>query len=191
MKVEAVSVCVNYADYLKYSLPINKKILDRIVIVTRSDDHETIAVCAENEVECIATDEFNNHPSGFYNFRGINRGLVRLDRNGWILFLDCDIVLHSLTRRVFDSLEWQTDCLYGIDRVNCVGLTSWLNRKDLVHENWLLHSGGMELGARICQYYGQVGDNGRFAGWKPLGFFQLAHSSFITEYLADISFKLL
>ena len=100
MKVEAVSVCVNYSDYLKVSLPINKQILNKIVIVTRSDDYETIKVCKENNVECIATDEFNNHPSGFNKFKGINKGLDKLDKDGWILFLDCDIVLDPLSRRV-------------------------------------------------------------------------------------------
>jgi hypothetical protein len=185
MKIEAVSICVNYSDYLEVSLPINKKILDKIVIVTRSDDYKTIKVCKENNVLCIATDEFNNHPSGFNKFKGINKGLEYLDRDGWILFLDCDIVLDPLSRIVFDNLKLDETCLYGCDRVNCVGYDKWLTRKDLVYGNWLLTSGSMELGARICQYYGQQGDNGKFSGWKPLGFFQLAHNSSFSEYPTD------
>jgi len=185
MKIEAISVCVNYSDYLKVSLPINKQIVDNIIIVTRSDDFETINTCKENNVKCIATDEFNNHPSGFNKFKGINKGLEILDKDGWILFLDCDIVLDPLSRRVFDNLKLDPTCLYGCDRVNCIGYDNWLTRKSLVYENWLLTSGSMELGARICQYYGQQGDNGRFAGWKPLGFFQLAHPSSFIEYPTD------
>jgi len=185
MKIEAVSVCVNYSDYLKVSLPINKQILDRIVIVTRSDDYETIKVCKENNVECIATDEFNDHPSGFNKFKGINKGLDTLDKDGWVLFLDCDIVLDPLYRRVFDNLEFDKNCIYGCDRVNCVGYDGWLTKRELVYGNWLLTPGSMELGSRIVQYYGQQGDNGKFAGWKPLGFFQLVHPSSFTSYPTD------
>ncbi len=185
MKIEAVSVCVNYSDYLKVSLPINKQIFDKIVIVTRKDDIETQRVCAENNVEVIATDEFNDHPSGFNKFKGINKGLELLDKDGWVLFIDCDIVLDPIYRRVFDNLELNENALYGCDRVNCIGYNGWVNRKDLIFGNWLLTPGSMELGARICQYYGQQGDNGKFAGWKPLGFFQLVHNSTLTQYPTD------
>ena len=185
MKVEAVSICVNYADYLRISLPINKKIVDKIIIVTRLDDIETQKVCIENYVEFIATNEFNNHPSGFNKFKGINKGLEKLDKDGWVLFLDSDIVLDPLTRRVFDNLKLDENALYGCDRVNCIGYDNWLTRKELILGNWLLTPGSMELGARICQYYGQQGDNGRFAGWKPLGFFQLVHNSTLLDYPTD------
>lgn len=185
MKIGVVSVCVNYSDYLKVSLPVNKEVVDDMVIVTRSDDFETIEVCKENNVKCIATDEFNDHPSGFNKFKGINKGLELLDKDSWVLFLDCDIVLDPLSRRVFDNIDFSKDCLYGCDRVNCIGYDGWLTRKNLVYGNWLLTSGCMELGSRICQYYGQEGDNGKFAGWKPLGFFQLAHRSSFNLYPTD------
>ena len=79
-------------------------------------------------------------------------------------------------------MNFNKNALYGCDRVNCIGYNGWVNRKELVFGNWLLTPGSMELGSRICQYYGQQGDNGRFAGWKPLGFFQMVHNSTLTKY---------
>ena len=175
MKVSVVSVCVNYADFLKISLPINKQIFSQMIIVTDSRDLKTQEVCKKEGVTCIVTDVF--YEKGKFNkYAGINEGLKYV-KHDWILFLDADIVLDPLTKRTLSELTLNRYNIYGIDRVNCTGIEAWEKRKKLVIDNWLLTSGDMDMGARICQYYGQQGDGGKFAGWKPLGFFQLIHKS--------------
>lgn len=177
MKISVVTVCVNYADFLVTSLPINKEIFDEIIIVTDSKDLKTLEICNKENVTCIVTDIFY-HKGKFNKYAGINEGL-RYIKNDWVLFLDADIVLDPLTKRVLNELYLSKDNIYGVDRVNCTGIQSWENKKPQVIDNWLLTSASMEFGSRICHYYGQQGDNGKYGGWKPLGFFQLVHKSTI------------
>ena len=63
--------------------------------------------------------------------------------------------------------------------------TKWLDfksRRNLVIENWMLTNAGFELGSRLVHYYGYEGGDGKFKGWNPLGFFQLAHRSSFDYY---------
>lgn len=182
VKVTAVIVAVNYLDFLKISLPNNKRILDRIIIVTSKEDIETQKFCKEQNVECIATNIF--YEKGKFNkFAGINEALKLLN-NEWVLFLDADIVLHPICKRVFQELKFEVYELYGADRFNCIGIENWekFSFNKQVIDNWLMTSCGLEFGARINHYYGQEGENGKFSGYKPLGFFQLAHKSYFKNY---------
>ena len=53
MRIEAVIISVNYADYLRHSIPFNKSLFDRMVIVTTEKDKETQNICSYNDVEFI------------------------------------------------------------------------------------------------------------------------------------------
>ena len=75
--------------------------------------------------------------------------------------------------------------MYGIDRLNIQGLSKWLefkNGRGMLKENWMLTTDGREFGARLVHLYGHEGENGRFEGWRPLGFFQLTHRSAFIKY---------
>jgi hypothetical protein len=50
--------CVNYSDFLKITLPENKKIINNILVLTNKKDKKTIQVCKDNDVNYIATDIF-------------------------------------------------------------------------------------------------------------------------------------
>lgn len=178
-----IIVSVNYADYLKYTLPVNKKILGDIIVVTDYKDEATVALCEKHKVYYIRTNSFYDN-GGFNKYAGINEALKYAGQNDWILFLDADIALHPLTKRVLTELDFDKTKLYGIDRLNCSGLEQWmlLDFDRIVIDNWLMTPGSLELGARINHYYGQWGDNGKYGGWKPLGFFQLAHRSQFKRY---------
>ena len=129
MKVSVVSVCVNYADFLKISLPINKQIFSQMIIVTDSRDLKTQEVCKKEGVTCIVTDVF--YEKGKFNkYAGINEGLKYV-KHDWILFLDADIVLDPLTKRTLSELTLNRYNIYGIDRVNCTGIEAWEKRNKL------------------------------------------------------------
>lgn len=184
MKLQCVSVCVNYSDFLSHVILENKDIFDKWVIVTDTKDLKTKQLCDEHKLICVQTDIF--YSKGIFNkFAGINEGLKLVDKDSWVLFLDGDIVLQKETRRVLRSLNLDKESIYGIDRVNCSGLQAWLNYKaspGVLKENWMLTTAGLELGSRLVHYYGHKGENGRFEGWRPLGFFQLCHRSAFNEY---------
>lgn len=182
MKITGIIVAVNYLDFLRITLPNNKAILDRIIIVTSKADKATQEFCKEQGVECIATDIF--YKKGKFNkFAGINEALNLLG-DEWVLFLDADIYLHPICKRVFQELRFESYELYGADRLNCIGIEQWEAYSPDKHvvDNWLLTAAGLEFGSRINHYYGQQGENGRFSGYKPLGFFQLANKGYFKRY---------
>lgn len=187
MKLQAVTVSVNYSDFLVHTLEENKNIFDKWIIITDTTDHKTVTLCKEYEqynVVCIQTDVF--YTKGIFNkFAAINEGLKLIDKDAWVLFLDSDIVLPTETYRVLDNLNLDKTVIYGLDRLNCTGLKQWNEYKTgntTLIENWILKTNGLEMGSRLVHYYGQEGENGRFEGWRPLGFFQLAHREAFESY---------
>jgi hypothetical protein len=190
MNLQVIMVSVNYADFLCHVLEENKNLFNKWVIVTDTKDQKTKELCekyAKHNVICLQTDVFYANGAKFNKFAGINEGLKLIDQDAWTLFLDSDIVLHPHTRRVLENLNLNKEFLYGIDRANCKGRENWetyKKKRNLIHNNWLMamdHS-IFEFGARLIHLYGHEGDNGKFAGWNPLGFFQLAHRSAFKEY---------
>lgn len=184
MKITCITVCVNFSDYLAWTVPLNKDLFNKWIIVTDKSDLKTKNICSHYGVQCIQTDIFYKN-KGFNKFAGINVALEEVPKDHWVLFLDADIVLPPISKRVFNELNLNPEKIYGIDRLSCKGFQKWVefcNNPELIIDNWLLTNGGMELGGRINHYYGQWGENGKFDGWKPLGFFQLVHKSQFTEY---------
>src|SRR6185437_13051903 len=128
MRVEAITVCCRYADFLSVTVQENQSLLDDLVVVTTEDDHETIDVCRRFSLHYIATDD---HKRGgpFNKARLIQRAFGQISAADWVLHLDSDVVL---PRRFRDLLEWadlQEDCIYGFDRCNVVGWDAWQKLK--------------------------------------------------------------
>lgn len=172
MKLEAVITCVNYGDFLAHTLPLNKPHFDRLVVVTTHMDKLTQRVCEFHHVECILTDKFQAHVGNFCKGAGINTGLDRLDRDGWLVQMDADIALPPLTRYLLEKAELQSDCIYGADRFMVPSFAEWMafiGNPRLLHENksWV-HLSAFPLGVRVAiEEY----------GWAPIGYFQLWHGS--------------
>ncbi len=184
-KISALTVSVGYSDFLCWTLTENKHLFDNWIIVTDTKDTETKKLCDNHNVMCIQTDVFYENGAKFNKYAGINEGLKYIDRDGWIVFLDSDIVLHGMTKYVLEHIPLDETCIYGIDRVNCIGLENWLSyvaKRDALYQNWLLHGSGMEFGARLVHYFGEDRDNGKFVGWRPLGFFQMCHGKSFQDY---------
>lgn len=184
-KIYGVTVSVNYSDYFSWVIPYNKPHLENWIIVTDTKDKATKQLCDYHNLTCIQTDVFYENGATFNKFAGINVGLEKVKKNNWVCFLDSDIALPSITTRVLNHVKLSKTALYGCDRLNVKGANKWIdhvNNPKTITGNWLINSGDLELGSRIVHYYGQKEDNGRFGGWKPLGYFQLAHNSRFDHY---------
>ena len=89
--ITAITVCVNYAHLFKYCIS-NRKFFKRWIIVTTSEDKDTIKLCQENNLEYIICDEINDRT--FFKSRAINRALELAGlEEEWYLFIDSDILL--------------------------------------------------------------------------------------------------
>lgn len=171
--VEAVVVCVDYADFLAWTLPSNRSQFDRMVVVTSPTDEETKRLCEFYNVECVVTDEFYRDGSEFNKGRGINAGLERLSMRGWVVHMDADMYMPPQTRPILDRLQLDPSRIYGVDRLMCPSFEAWqdfLCSPRPIQEGWIfIHSSAFPVGVRIAEYMTPGG------GYEPIGFFQLWH----------------
>jgi hypothetical protein len=171
MKIEAVVVCVNYADFLAFTLPANKHFFDRMVVVTDTKDTRTKDLCEFYHVECIQTDAFYENGSTINKAEGINMGLEVLKLDGWVVQLDADIYLPPLFRHIIQKLEshLNSDCLYTLDRMMCPTFEAWIEflcKPTLTHTGWIyIHPTVFPMGVRIAEYMEE--------GYEPIGYFQM------------------
>lgn len=173
MKLEAVTVCVQYDDFLQVSARYNRHLFDRWLVVTEPTDIRTRDVCRRFGLEVLTT---RDNGSEFRKGRLIERGLQHLSAEGWRCHIDSDVVLPQHFRALLEAAELQTTNIYGADRIM---IRSWAEWQRFLQSGYLwdgCHSycnhvpfpKGFELGARWV-------DLG--LGYVPIGFFQLWHSS--------------
>ena len=181
MKVEAVIVCVDYADYLSHTLPFNKYAFDRITVVTSQKDRATSRVCEYYHIECVKTNILNDSVN---KGKAINIGLDRLSRDGWLVHMDSDIILPPRTRYLLEIAKLKEDTLYGIDRQMCSSyedFARWMAQPYVNHEcDMYLHSHlPFPLGTRLGRL--SPDKHSSDLGYFPLGFFQMWYEGGKTE----------
>jgi hypothetical protein len=173
MKVEAVTVCIGYADFLAEIAPHNIPVLDRWLIVTSDSDEETRDLCRRLSLPTLLTEDARRNDEPFNKGRVIERGLQHLSNDGWRLHLDADIALPSRTRLQLEAADLDPKCIYGTDRVMVRNYDDW---KRLKSSGWLAHDSqclvtppkGFDIGTRWVHHE---------MGYVPIGFFQLWHST--------------
>lgn len=170
--VEAVTVCVNYADFLAETIPANRPHLDRWIIVTSPDDEATLNLCHNHNLEVVTTRDFSRNGDPFNKGRGIERGLGMLAHNDWLLHLDADIALPGDFRESLEDAYIDPQCIYGVDRIMVQSWDEWqkLKSKGFLRRNWhcCVNPNGYLIGIRWADV--------RY-GYVPIGFFQLWHQS--------------
>lgn len=165
MILECLIVCSGYDDYLGATLPTNKLLFDKTVVVTSLEDKATHQLCSDLEVEFIATDDLETKKGHFRKGLGLDKGLKLLSKEGWVLNLDADIWLPPQARKVLEAEELDETKLYGIDRY-MVPSRSWWEDFTKDQESYTREvSGRFKMDPRIM-YQSLKGD-------IPIGFFQL------------------
>jgi hypothetical protein len=179
-KLEAVIICDKYSDFLRHTLPTNKFLFNKLVIVTSHEDYDTRKLCEHYHVQCVPTDELETRHGKLRKGAGINVGLDELDGDGWVVHIDADIWLPPQTRLLLEQAELDKSMIYGVDRFLVRGAETWetfLEKPVLQHEcGAYIHLGAFPLGTRVMQ--------GNARGYVPIGFFQMWHpiTSKIHEY---------
>ncbi len=171
MKIEAVTISVDYADLLAEIAPLNKALLDKWVIVTHPSDMATRNVCHRYSLDCILTEEFNRD-GDFSKARAINKGLGQLTGDGWILHMDSDICLPYDLITCLEDAYLEKGNIYGCSRLCVPGWDAWhkLKQQGLYSRfnGWLAEYRDRPQGC----YVGGV-PAGLGVGYAPIGFFQL------------------
>lgn len=172
--LEAVIVCDKYHDFLAQTLPHNKFLFDKIVVVTSHEDKATQKLCEFHHVMCIKTDELQARKGEFHKGKGINEGLLQLNMNGWVVHMDADIYLPPQTRLLLQNANLDPSFIYGIDRFIVRGYEAWarfVSCPKLQHEaeTYIHLNNSFPLGTRVMHKHA--------GGYVPIGFFQLWNPS--------------
>ena len=171
--LEAVTVCVNYSDFLAHTIILNRLFFNKYVVVTSYEDSETHRLCQYYNVTCIKTDAFYEHGDVFNKAKGINAGLRHLAKTGAVLHLDADIYLPPLFRTIFETLELDQQGIYGFDRFNCKGMEAWMKflaHPELIYRDWVFQNNNVFPKVdRFMPYFDE--------GYIPIGFAQLWYPS--------------
>ena len=116
MKLQAVTVCIHYADYLECILA-NRRHFDRWVIVTVPGDVATVGLCARHGIEVVLSRvlraDGKDLDAAYNKAAVINEGLALLDPDGWALVLDADVLLPRHFGERLEALPLEAGCLYG------------------------------------------------------------------------------
>jgi len=176
IKIEAIITCVNYSDILAHTLPLNYRQFDRTVVVTSPEDKGTQRVVDYyTGAEKCVTDAFRSHWGEFRKGSAINEGLKKLDKDGWILHLDADIILPPNFRDVLERADLDTSMIYGVDRAEFKSYEDWQRfygspEPHTQGNGFFIHTHhhGQQLGTRVAFQH--------FGGYIPIGFFQLWHA---------------
>lgn len=168
MRLEGVVCCVNMADYLADTLPLNLRHFDRLVVVTAPEDVETQRLCRYYDVPHLQTDVFRSRWAEFHKACGINKGLQALRQDDWVLHMDADIVLPPRTRELIERANLDKGKLYGCDRFNVPGYDAWRQHQAmpaLQQDNYHVNLDVFPLAPRFS--------GERMGGYAPPGFLQL------------------
>ena len=111
MIVEAVTVSVNYSDYLSKCIS-NKEKLDRWIVVTEKQDTKCINLCKSNNIEFVLCEDFYTNGAIFAKGRGVDFGLKFLNKTDWLLNIDSDICLPEDFRTVLEKRLDEKNSLY-------------------------------------------------------------------------------
>jgi hypothetical protein len=175
MKIEAVTTCVNCADFLAHTLPLNKDLFDKLIVVTAPEDKATKQVCDHYGVRYHQTDAFRSRWGEFCKGAAINEGLNQLAKDAWMVHLDSDVILPAHFRQAIERADLDTSMVYGIDRAEFKSYADWQKfhgapEPQIQGNGVFIHTThtGRSLGTRV-----QFENRG---GWLPIGFFQLWHA---------------
>jgi hypothetical protein len=175
MKIEAVTVCVGYADFLAQTVPHNLPLFDRWVVVTVPGDIETRDICRRHNLYTLTTEE-DTRDGPFSKGRMVRKGLEQLHSDDWLVHLDADLALPYDLRHSLEQAHLDPDTIYGIDRVMVTGWDDWQR----VRLGGYLQGGQRDFHSRV-NFLAGLPVGARWAspshGFVPIGFFQLWHSS--------------
>jgi hypothetical protein len=169
MKLEAVVVCVNYSDFLAWTIIFNRNLFDNMIVVSSVDDTDTHRVCEAYHVNCIKVENCNDENGVFNKGKLINVGLSHLKYNDWVIHMDADIILPTHFREFVNNLKLDNSKLYSVDRLMCKSFGEFISslcRPKPQYENSIfVHPRPFELGVRLA--------NNNMGGWVPIGYFQM------------------
>jgi hypothetical protein len=125
-RIHALTVCVDYADYLESSLEGWLSGLDSLRVVTSSRDTRTQKLCRDAGIQLHITDVFYERGASFNKWAALSEAVDAMAWQDWILLIDADVRLPGGWRDLVNAVVLQPGLLYGAKR--------FLENGDLVYD---------------------------------------------------------
>lgn len=121
--VIAVIASTNHDDFLDITIPANKDLYKRYIVITSPEDIKTQEVCQKYKTECYTSTGFTHNNSKFNRGRVYNEviDLLWADQSDyWVNFLDSDIIVPAEAKKFFDISDLLDKSLFfGARRYDC------------------------------------------------------------------------
>lgn len=164
MHIEAITICINYADVLKWTLLSTHHQFNKMIVVTEENDKDTINLCQYYDVEYVIAEGNKGEK--------INAALDKLSKQDWVVHIDADIYLPPQTINIIRNSQLDHETIYGIDRCMCNSyddFIEYLSANKKPYDQKYFTNPPFPVGTRISQHYD--------LGYIPIGYYQMWHPS--------------
>ena len=153
MHIDAITVSIDYSDYLERIVD-NKNKFNRWLIITHWSDKKTIEICKKYELEYIFSKEIYSNGSCFAKSKAINEGIRHLNPTDWLCVIDSDSLLPNDFNEIIHQYVHDKETIYGCKRHNIDGTLKIENK----FAYYIWPAGFFQLwhSSKFCDYY--VGD---------------------------------
>ena len=133
MNLKGLTICVEYDDLLRLTLPRNVKHFDYLLVVTSPHDLRTLNAIDEvtrqhglDNVDVYLTNAFYKRGAVFNKGMCLEHGLDVVGRSGWLLVWDVDIVMPE----TMDLSAIEAGMLYWPRRRMCHDIADYAGQTD-------------------------------------------------------------
>jgi len=133
MNVKGLTICVDFDDLLRLTLPRNAKHFRALLVVTSPDDRATREAVDQvtgehglDHVDVYLTNAFTKRGAAFNKGMCLEHGLDIVGRSGWLLVWDVDVVMPD----VMDLSQVEPGKLYCPRRRMCRNLAEYTGQRD-------------------------------------------------------------
>lgn len=133
MNVKGLTICVEFDDLLRLTLPRNARHFSDLLVVTTPDDRATQEAVDQvtkehglDHVDVYLTNAFTKRGAAFNKGMCLEHGLDVLGRSGWLLVWDVDVVMPEM----MDLSQVAPGNLYCPRRRMCRNLGEYTGQRD-------------------------------------------------------------
>lgn len=119
MRIHALTVCVNYSDFLRYSAPRWINNLASWTIITDAQDEATVGLAKSIGAQLFRTNVFYERGAKFNKGAALEAARLALPWEDWFLFLDADIVPPADWYEKLLAAAPQPNSIHFAPRVQC------------------------------------------------------------------------
>jgi hypothetical protein len=115
MNIDAITVSIDYSDYLE-QIVSNKDKFTRWLIVTHWSDKKTIDLCKKYSLDYMLSEEIYADGACFAKSRAINEAIRHLNPHDWLCVLDSDSLLPNDFNSIVETCVNDKEAIYGCIR---------------------------------------------------------------------------